>query len=83
MLLLKSATVDQQLPVDQIKSMRFTSTLTTSDLVTDDVEPGLIEIFDLSGLCAGKFNTMEDARNTLPSGIYVMKTTLKTHKIIF
>lgn len=61
MLLLKSATVDQQLSVDQIKSMRFTSTLTTSDLIADDVEPGFIEIYDLSGLSGRKFNTIEEA----------------------
>lgn len=81
-LLLASGTVNQAIPVDQIKSMKFTS---YSAGIRDVIEnkSGEAEYFDLSGIKVGTFPSLEVARKSLPSGTYIGKSDIKTFKVIF
>lgn len=82
MLRLKSATVDETLAVAQIKSMRFTS----SSAGINEVKNNHIEnayYYTVGGIKVGHFTSIEEARENLPSGVYIGKTEAKTFKVIF
>lgn len=81
-LYLKSATVDLTISVDQIKTMRFTS----SEAGIDDVNinlPFKADYYTVSGVKVGRFTSIEEARKNLPSGIYIAKNETKIFKVIF
>lgn len=79
---LKSSSVNQSIPVSQIKSMRFTAvTSGIDDLFSDRTAPA--DYYTVSGICVGRFESPEEARKALPSGIYIGKSELKTYKVIF
>ena len=79
---LKSATVDQTIPVAQIKTMRFTSSAAGINDVNID-RPEVADYFTAGGVKVGRFASVEEARNNLPSGVYVGKSEVKTFKVIF
>ncbi len=79
---LTSATVDQSIPVNQIKSMRFTTLSSAIDEIADDFTSPA-DYFTLSGVCVGRFATLDEARSSLPAGIYIGKSESKTLKVIF
>lgn len=81
-LLITSPTVDQVIPVSQINSMHFSSTLSGISGVCEDGFNSA-DYYDLSGTCVGNFINPDEARNSLPSGIYVMKNGSSTSKVIF
>ncbi len=77
---LSSSKVDKSIPVSQIKSMMFTSTPTgVSDIKTADSQEG--DYYNLSGIKVGRFLTVEEAKKSLPSGIYIVKSDSKTFKV--
>lgn len=79
---LKSITVDQVLPVSQIKSMRFTSF--SSGI--DNIQAGQnapAHYYTVSGIDVGRFESVDEARRTLPSGTYIGKSKHRTYKVIF
>lgn len=79
---LKSATVDETLPVAQIKTMRFTEAPAgITDTAADVSEKAVF--YNVSGANAGIFPSVEAGRLNLPSGIYIVKSGDKTFKIIF
>lgn len=79
---LSSANVNQSIPVDKIKSMRFTShSAGINDIEASDSENS--EYYNLSGIMVGKFKTAEDAKKTLPSGVYIVRNSTKTYKVTF
>ena len=81
-LLLKSTTVDQIIPSDQVKSMRFT---TSTDAVDEmiDILSSEADYFDVSGIKVGRFSSSDEARNVLPSGTYIVRSNKRTIKVIF
>ena len=81
-LLLKSTTVDQTIPSDQVKSMRFT---TSTDAVDEmiDILSSEADYFDLSGIKVGRFSSSDEAHNALPSGTYIVRSNKTTIKVIF
>ena len=81
-LLLKSTTVDQTIPSDQVKSMRFTTSTDAVDEMTD-ILSSEADYFDLSGIKVGRFSSSDEARNVLPSGTYIVRSNKKTIKVIF
>lgn len=81
-LILKSATVDQLLTTDQVRSMRFTTIPAAVEGITD-VLSAEADYFDLSGKKAGRFATSDEARKALPSGTYIVRSKDKTIKVIF
>ncbi|MDE5847908.1 MAG: hypothetical protein K2H71_11225 [Muribaculaceae bacterium] len=81
-LLLKSTTVDQTIPSDQVKSMRFTTSIDAVDEMTD-ILSSEADYFDLSGIKTGRFSSSDEARNALPSGTYIVRSNKKTIKVIF
>lgn len=81
-LILKSATVEETIPVAQISTMRFTSIATAVNEIDGDRD-GFTDFYTVSGLKVGSFESAEAARQNLPSGIYIGKNESKTFKVIF
>ncbi|MDE6513065.1 MAG: hypothetical protein K2L05_02635 [Muribaculaceae bacterium] len=80
---LKSATVDRTLAVDAVKSMRFTSDPAAIDAPQGATRAAAGDYFTAAGVKVGSFASADEARRTLPSGVYVVKTGNKTFKLIF
>ncbi|MDE7096538.1 MAG: hypothetical protein K2O47_03500, partial [Muribaculaceae bacterium] len=76
---LLSTSAEQSIPVDQIKSMKFTQSPAAVINVTDSIS-GNAYYYNLSGIMVGHFSSVEDARKALPSGMYIVKTDSKTFK---
>lgn len=76
---LNSSSVDKAIPVDQIKSMKFTSYSAGIQDIIDAQADG--EYYNLSGICVGRYSSVENARKALPSGIYIVKSEKKTFKV--
>lgn len=81
-LTLKSATVDQTLATELVKSMRFTTSDAAVEGITDLMNQEA-DYFDLSGKRAGKFVSSDEARKALPSGTYIVRSNDKSLKVIF
>lgn len=81
-LLLKSATVDQTIATELVKSMRFTTTSAAVEGITD-LLTAEADYFDLSGIMVGRFASSDEARKALPSGTYIVRSKDRTIKIIF
>lgn len=80
---LKSATVDQTIAVDGIKSMRFTDTPAAIDAPQGAAQVAAGDYYTAAGVKAGSFGSVEEARRSLPSGVYIVKKGDKTVKLIF
>lgn len=79
---LKSATVDQTIAVDGIKSMRFTATPAAIDAPQSPAQSPA-DYYTPAGVKAGSFSSVEEARRSLPSGVYIVKKGDRTVKLIF
>lgn len=79
---LKSATEDQSLSCEEINSMKFTTVPASVEGISNILSYEA-EYFDLSGKKVGKFATVDEARNALPSGIYIAKSKDNSIKLIF
>lgn len=79
---LKSATVDQTLATDLVKSMRFTTSAAAVEGITDLMDQEA-DYFDLSGKKSGRFTSSDEARKALPSGTYIVRSNDKSLKVIF
>lgn len=77
---LTSMTVDKTIPVDQIKSMQFTSEASGVNEVNEN-QTKAGEYYNLAGTRVGRFATIDEARKSLPSGVYIVKNELKTFKV--
>lgn len=82
-LVLKSATVDQTIPVAQVESMQFTQQAAGLAGIMAGDQHGDVVYYTVSGVNAGAFASVDDARASLPSGVYVVKGSVKTVKVIF
>ncbi len=76
-------TVNTDLALENILSMQFTSTPTAVENISDGNLSGVKEFVTLSGMKVGEFATYDEARKTLPSGVYIVKNGDKTLKVIF
>lgn len=81
-LLISSPTVEEVIPVAQVSSMHFSSTLSGISGVNGEIND-IWDYYDLNGTCVGNFSDADAARSSLPSGIYVMKNGTSTSKVIF
>lgn len=82
-LLLSSPSVNQTLSINNVKSMRFTTSSAGINEVIGDFASGEIEFYNIGGALVGKFSSIENARKTLPAGIYIINNGEKSLKIIF
>lgn len=68
------------IPLSELKSFCFSFRIMgvelTEDLTTD------INIISISGARMGHFNSIEEARQSLPAGIYVIEKGNSHHKIV-
>lgn len=78
-----TSTVTTDISIDKVKSMQFTSSSSAIDNVLNDGEDGAMEFFNVSGVKAGSFGSLEEARKSLPSGVYIIKNGEKSRKAIF
>lgn len=73
---------NQTFSLSDLNKMYFTNSAITNiegDLPTDfDSE---VEIFTTSGVSKGRFNNLNQARQTLTKGVYIVKQSDKTYKI--
>lgn len=83
MLVLTSASVNQTISIDQVKSMRFTATPSGINEVIGNSASGEFDFYNISGTKAGKFTSIDEARKNLPSGIYIITNGEKSLKIVF
>ncbi len=79
-LILSSAFVDKTIPLDQIYSMRFTTTSAGVETI-EDIQSAVGDYYNLSGIMIGSFSSSDAARNVLPPGIYIVKNNSGSHKI--
>lgn len=83
MLVLTSASVNQSISIDQVKSMRFTTSPAGINEVIGDLASGEIDFYNVTGTKAGRFTSVDEAKKNLPSGIYILNNGEKSLKIIF
>ncbi|MDE6395103.1 MAG: T9SS type A sorting domain-containing protein, partial [Duncaniella sp.] len=76
-------TVDREIPVDEVKTMQFTSSSSALNAVTDDRLSGAMPFYDISGKSVGSYTSVDEARLSLPSGVYILKSGDQTVKVIF
>ena len=81
-LVLTSASVSETLPVADIASMTFTNQQDGVDEI-NSVLSEKASYYTSGGVRAGEFKSVDDARRSLPSGIYIVRTGSKSFKIIF
>lgn len=70
------------LPLSELSKMFFSSADATgidSAKATDG--DNSLEVFSLQGVSLGSFVTLDAARKSLPSGVYIVKTNVRTFKI--
>lgn len=79
---LSSPAVNETFDVSSLESMRFSSVATGIDDVKVS-EDGLLDMFSMSGVRVGQFASLNEAKVSLPSGIYTVKGKNKTIKVIF
>lgn len=77
---LSSATVDKTIPVGQIKSMRFTAESAAVESIFD-IQSAEGDYYNLAGVKVGRFTSVDEAKKALPSGIYIVKSEIKTFKV--
>lgn len=82
-LLLSSPSVNQTLSINNVKSMRFTTSSAGINEVIGDFASGEIEFYNIGGALVGKFSSIDEAKENLPSGIYIINNGEKSLKIIF
>lgn len=80
---LTSPTVDQTIPVTEIRSMQLSSETSGIGIPEQGNESSVLEYFNAAGLKAGAFSSQEEAKEALPSGIYIVKSGEKSRKVIF
>lgn len=80
---LSSPSVSREIPLNEVKSMKFTPSESGILEVAGVSQEDAVELFTVGGISAGKFRSMEQARHTLPSGIYLVKSGNKSLKVIF
>lgn len=66
------------LPLASISEFYFTDKQSSIENMTVDSQAE-IEVFGLTGICLGKYSTMEAARQSLPAGIYLFKNNNQTY----
>lgn len=76
---LTSLSVNKTLPVASLKSMRFTS---SSSGIQEIESSGNLEVYTLQGVKLGEYTKLDEVRNVLPAGIYVVKSEKQIVKII-
>ncbi|MCH4146844.1 MAG: hypothetical protein LKG25_07325 [Prevotella sp.] len=64
-----------------LTKMYFSNTLTGISEIAADNGNASVEVFSVSGVSLGKYNTLDIARTSLQSGVYVVKSASKTYKI--
>lgn len=82
-LYLTSNTVDQVIPVENIRSMKFTNLTSDIDNLAEEKAIGEKDFFTISGNKVGTFGSIDEAREKLPSGIYLISDGSNTLKVIF
>ena len=80
---LTSPTVDQVIPVEKVKFMKFKSDPSGIERIFGIDSAESKDYYDLSGCKVGSFTSIEEARKSLPSAIYVIKNGDKSLKVIF
>lgn len=79
-LLLSSASVDQIIPVSQIKSMKFTSSASGVDTLKE-IQSSESDYYNFSGIKVGRYKSIQEAGKALPSGVYIVKNGNQTFKV--
>lgn len=65
----------------ELSKMYFSATPTAITEISSSLSGNGVEVFSLSGIPLGRFDSAEQARSTLERGIYVVKKDGQTHKI--
>lgn len=69
------------LTLSDLAKMYFSAEATGIESTSTEPLKGAVEAFSLSGISLGKYENIEQARQALPKGIYVVKSQNNTRKI--
>lgn len=70
-----------KLPVASLTAMEFSEDGKSGVSVTSTEAKGPVTLYNIDGVVAGTFRSLQDARKELVPGIYVMKNNEETTKI--
>jgi hypothetical protein len=70
----------QSFTLTDLSKMYFTSSTTAISQVAEQ-EEGPVEVYALSGMFVGRYDTLSAARANLKQGVYLMKTKGTTKKV--
>lgn len=79
---LSSPSVNTSFEIANLRSMRFTSDA-SGIFITESGLAGIAEYFTVAGVSAGFFESADDARSTLPGGVYIVRRDNKSWKVLF
>lgn len=65
----------------ELSKMYFSSISTGITETDGDETSGIVDVYSVSGVKVGSFSSLEQARCSLGSGMYIIKTKTKTQKI--
>lgn len=68
-----------EIPVADLKKFYFVSELTGVDFAS--ILEDEAEVYTTTGLCLGRFSSVEEAKCSLPSGLYIVKSGTQISKI--
>jgi hypothetical protein len=71
----------QTFALNELSKMFFSEKNTTTGISTMETADESLEAFTIGGLFVGKFDTPNEAKSHLKSGVYVLKSKNKTRKI--
>ncbi len=80
-LLARNGNTELSIPLDDLAKMYFTSDATAITTAKASAS-GTVKAYTLSGIQVGEFESAEQAKETLPSGFYLLKTGSSTEKTI-
>ena len=73
---------NQALSLSDLNKMYFTNSAVTNIEEAQPVEGEAdVEIFTTAGVSMGRFSSLNQAKQTLPMGVYIVKQSDKTYKI--
>lgn len=81
-LVVRNADGETSFQLDNLDAMYFTSDATGITISTSATQSGEMEVISVSGTYVGKFASVEDAKEVLPDGIYIIRHNGTVKKIV-
>lgn|SRR5574344_1042715 len=80
-LVAKNETTNQNYLLSELSEMYFSTTVTGIENVNASAQDEGVEVYSASGISFGKFSSVDEARQNLQKGMYIVKSSSETYKI--